>query len=221
MELDEMKQAWQALGRQQERQYALDLQFFRQGREDRLRRHLRPLLWGQALQIAFGVGAMAWGITFWSTRLGDWRAMACGIAMQVFGTLMVGFAGRLLHLLGGIDYAGPVLEIQQRLAAMRVWRLKVEAPVLVLLGAFTWIPAILMLMLGATEPAGVDLWRAAPGLPLWLVLNGFLALALAALTAWLLRRAGRARWLEGQFAGSAIRKAEAALDELARFEQDA
>lgn len=221
MELDEMKRAWQALDRQQERQYELGLLLFRQGRADRLRRHLRPLLWGQSLQIAFGVVAMLWGVVFWGTHLGEWKAMACGIAMQVYGILLVAFAGRLLHLLHGIDLAGPVLEIQRRLAAMRVWRLKVEAPVLVLLGAFMWIPAILMLMLGATERAGLDMWREVPALPLWLVLNGFIALALAALTAWLLRRAGWARWLEGQLAGSAIRNAQAALDELARFEQDA
>lgn len=220
MELDEMKQAWQSLDRRQERQYALGLLLFRQGRADRLHRHLRPLLWGQSLQIAFGVIVLLWGVAFWSTRLGEWRAMACGIAMQLYGIVMVAFAGRLLHLLRGIDLAGPVLEIQRRLAAMRVWRVKVEAPVLVLLGAFMWIPAIVMLMLAETERAGIDMWREAPGLPLWLVLNGFLALALAALTAWLLRRAGRARWLEGQFAGSAIRNAEAALDELARFERD-
>lgn len=218
MELDEMKQAWQSLDQRLALQHALDLQLFRQGRADRLRRHLQPLWWGQSLQICFGVGAMLWGIAFWSTRLGEWKAMACGIAMQAFGILMVAFAGRLLYLLRGIDPAGPVMEIQRRLAAMRVWRVKVEAPLFVLLGSFMWIPAILMLILGQTERADVDLWREAPGLPPWLALNGFLALALAALVAWLLRRAGRARWLEGHFAGSAIRRAETELAEVERFE---
>lgn len=218
MELDEMKQAWQSLDRRLARQHALGLQLFRRGRADRLRRHLRPLWWGQSLQIALGVAAMLWGMAFWSTRLGDWKAMACGIAMQVFGILMIAFAGRLLRLLHGIDLAGPVTDIQRRLAAMRVRRVKVEAPMFVLLGGFAWIPAILMLTVGETERAGVELWREAPGLPLWLVLNGLLALALATLVAWLLRRAGRARWLEGHVAGSAIRRAERELAEVERFE---
>lgn len=218
MELEEMKQAWQSLDRQLALQHTLALELFRQGRADRLRRHLRPLWWGQSLQILFGVGTMLWGIAFWSTHLGEWKAMACGIAMQAFGILMVAFAGRLLYLLRGIDVAGPVMEIQRRLAAMRVWRVKVEAPLFVLLGSFIWIPAILMLTLGETERAGVDLWREAPGLPLWLVLNGLLALALAVLVAWLSRRAGRARWLEGHLAGSAIRGAEMELAEVERFE---
>jgi hypothetical protein len=220
MELDEMKLAWQALDRRLEQRHALGLGLFRQGWSDRMRQHLRPLLWGQSLQIAFGVGAMLWGIDFWSTRLGDWKAMACGIAMQAFRVLMVAFAARLLYLLRGLDFAGPVLEIQRRLAAMRQWRVKVEAPLFVLLGSFMWIPAILMLILGETERAGVDLWRKAPALPLWLVLNGFLALALAALTTWAVRKAGRARWLENHFTGSAIRNAEAEWVEIERFERE-
>jgi hypothetical protein len=77
-----------------------------------------------------------------------------------------------------------------------------------------------MLILGETERAGIDLWREAPALPLWLALNGFLALALAVLTAWALHKAGRARWLESHFTGSAIRNAEAEWGEIERFERE-
>ncbi len=49
MELDEMKQAWQALDHRLEQQHALSLQLFRDGRLDTLRRGLRPLVWGQAM----------------------------------------------------------------------------------------------------------------------------------------------------------------------------
>jgi len=97
---------------------------------------------------------------------------------------------------------------------------RVETPAFVLLGAFIWIPAVLMLMLDDTARAGVDMWRAAPGLPLWLLMNGVFAVALAMLAFWLLRRFGHVRWLQHNFAGSAIRRAEAALDEIARFERE-
>lgn len=220
MELEEMKLAWQALEQRLDRQQALHERIFREHRLNALRRGLRPLAWGQAVQMIFGIATMLWGIVFWSTHLGEWRSMACGIAMQVFGTLMVAFAGKLLFSLHGIDYAAPVLDIQRRLAAMRAWRLKVEAPMLVLLGAFAWIPAVLMLLLGDADRVGFDLWRIAPGLAVWLALNGALALILVLLVYWLLRRTGRARWLENNFAGSSIRKAEAALEELARFERE-
>ena len=113
-----MKLAWQTLGRQLERQNALNLQLFRQGRADRLRRHLRPLVWGQSLQIVLGIVLMLWGISFWSTHTDVWQAMACGIVMQAFGTLALIFPARLLSMQQGIDYAAPVLEIQKRVGAL-------------------------------------------------------------------------------------------------------
>src|SRR5690242_7279186 len=123
-----MKLAWQTLGRQLERQNALNLQLLRQGRADRLRRHLRPLVRGQSRQIVLGIVLMLWGISFWSTHTEVWQAMACGIVMQAFGTLALIFPARLLSMQQGIDYAAPVLEIQRRLVEMRAWRVKVEAP---------------------------------------------------------------------------------------------
>ncbi len=220
MELDEMKSLWQELDARTAHTHAMALQLVRAGQSDRLHRSLRPLRWGQSAQIAFGVAAILWGVAFWSTHLGDWRAVACGVVMQVFGILMVAFAGRLLYSLKAIDYAAPVVEIQRRLAALGAWRVRVETPAFVLLGAFIWIPAVLMLMLDDTARAGVDMWRAAPGLPLWLLMNGVFAVALAMLAFWLLRRFGHVRWLQHNFAGSAIRRAEAALDEIARFERE-
>ncbi|MBS0383016.1 MAG: hypothetical protein JSR56_11350 [Proteobacteria bacterium] len=220
MELDEMKLAWQELDARVANTHTLALQLVRDGHSDKLRRSLRSLHWGQSAQIAFGVAAILWGVTFWSTHLADWRAVVCGVVMQVFGILMAAFAGRLLYSLKAIDYAAPVVEIQRRLAALGAWRVRVEAPAFVLLGAFVWIPAVLMLMLDDTARVGVDMWRAAPGLPLWLAMNGVFAVALAALAFWLLRRFGHARWLRDNFTGSAIRRAEAVLAEVARFERE-
>lgn len=221
MELDEMKLAWQTLGRQLERQNALNEQLFRQGRADRLRRHLRPLVWGQSLQIALGILLMLWGIDFWSTHVGIWQAKACGIAMQAFGTLALIFPARLLSLQQGIDYAAPVLEIQRRLLQMRTWRVKVEGPVFAVLGSVIWIPAMLMLIQYSCDRTGVpDWWGKAPGLTLWMLLSGAVSLGLVALAYVLLRRFGRRRWMENNFAGSAIVKAEVALEEIVRFERE-
>jgi hypothetical protein len=221
MELDEMKLAWQALGRQLERQNALNLQLFRQGRADRLRRHLRPLAWGQSLQIALGIVLMLWGIGFWSTHRDVWQAMACGIAMQAFGTLALIFPARLLSMQQAIDYAAPVLEIQRRLARMRAWRVKVEAPVFAVLGSVIWIPAMLMLIQYDWDRMGrPDWWWRVPGLVTWLLLSGVVSLGLVGLAYAVLRWLGHRRWLEDNFAGSAIRRAEAALEEIARFEHE-
>ncbi|MBD8879388.1 hypothetical protein IHE49_02715 [Rhodanobacter sp. 7MK24] len=221
MELDEMKLAWQTLGRQLERQNALNEQLFRQGQADRLRRHLRPLVWGQSLQIALGIVLMLWGISFWSTHVGLWQAMACGIAMQVFGTLALIFPARLLSMQQGVDYAAPVLEIQRRLVQMRAWRVKVEAPVFAVLGSVIWIPAMLMLIQYDWDRMGhPDWWWRAPGLATWMLLSGAVSLGVVALAYVILRRLGHRRWLENNFAGNAIVKAESALQEIARFERE-
>lgn len=220
MELDEMKALWQELDARTAATQMVALQLHRDRRAGQLRRALRSLRWGQSAQVAFGFAAMLWGIGFWTTHLHDWRAVACGVVMQGFGVAMIAFAGRLLHALGAIDYAAPVVDIQRRLASLRAWRLRVETPAFVLLGAFIWIPAVLMLMLDDTARVGVDMWQVAPGLPLWLALNGALALVLAVVAYVLLRRFGHARWLRDNLGGSAIQRAEALLDEIARFERE-
>jgi len=221
MELDEMKQAWQLLDRRLAQQQALNLRMLREGGMDRLRRGLWPLVWGQSLQIAFGVAAIFWGTRFWTAHSGVIRHVACGIAMQVFGILMVAFAGRLLHLVQGIDYASPVLEIQRRLARMRAWRVRVEAPVFAVLGAIIWVPVMLMLVQANFDRWNGDYQDAAPWLAGHLVFSGVVSLALVLLAYALIRRAGHLRWMENNFAGAAVRRAEAVLEEIARFEREA
>lgn len=221
MELDEMKSAWQALGVQLERQNALHLQLFRQGRADRLRRHLRPLLWGQSLQIALGIAIMLWGISFWSTHMRLWQAMACGIAMQLFGTLAFAFPIRLLAMQQGIDYAAPVVEIQRRLVRMRAWRVKVEAPVFAVVGGVIWILALLMWAQYEGDRVGLNLWQhLRPGVMVWLLLTTGVSVGVVFLARAVARKLGHGRWLENSLAGGSIVKAEAALAEIVRFEQE-
>lgn len=221
MELDEMKLAWQALGQQLERQNALNAQWFRQGQADRLRRHLRPLVWGQSLQIVFGIAVMLWGISFWSTHAGVWQNVVCGLAMQVFGTLALIVSARLLAMQQGIDYAAPVLEIQRHLAQMRAWRVKVEAPIIAVLGAVIWIPALLMWAQYEGDRVGLNLWQhARPVVLVWMVLTVAVSVGLVFLARYVVRRLGHGRWLENGLAGSSIVKAEEALAEVASFERE-
>ena len=55
MELDDLKQAWQALDKRLEQQNTLNLHLFKQSRLDKMKSGLRPLVWGQAIQIVVGV----------------------------------------------------------------------------------------------------------------------------------------------------------------------
>lgn len=221
MELDEMKQAWQVLGRQLERHDALALQLLREGRLDKLRRGLRRLGWGQALQLAVGVALMFWGIGFWATHAAIWQAVACGLAMQAIGTLTCAFSVRLLVMQQGIDYAAPVLAIQRRLARMRVWRVQVEAPAFAVLGGVAWIVALLMLAQYAGDRLGLNPWQhLRPGFVSWPVLTALVSVGVVLLAWFVVRRLGHGRWLDDRLAGSAIRHAEDALAEIANFERE-
>lgn len=220
MELDEMKLAWQQLDQRLGEQEWLSRRIYRESQTDRLRHGLRPLIWGQSIQIIGGIGAMLWGISFWTTHMATLHALACGIAVQAFGILMIIFSARVLSLMQGIDYAAPVLDIQRRLAALRAWRVKVEAPLFAVLGSFIWIPMVLMLIQQEWDQEGFDYWNQLQGLATHLMLSGVVSLVLVGLVYTFVRRIGRLRWLENNFAGRSIQRAEAALEEIARFERD-
>ncbi len=221
MELDEMKLAWQTLDRRLAAQQAIQWQGFHDGRMARLRRRLRPLAWWLVLQIPLGVALMAWGIASWSGHLGDARAMASGLAMQAFGLISVIIPARTLMTLRRIDYAAPVLEIQRRLADLRAWRVRIEAPVSALIGSVIWIPALLMLAQADGDRFGINIWdHARPGLLAWLLFSALVSLALVGLSYVVLRWFGKLDWLANHLAGSSVRQAEAELDALLRFERE-
>ena len=62
MELDELKSAWQTLDRRLERQSALNLHIFVEGKLDKVRASLRRLYWGKIVQILFGDALIYFGI---------------------------------------------------------------------------------------------------------------------------------------------------------------
>ncbi|WP_329741010.1 hypothetical protein [Dyella sp. A6] len=221
MELDEMKMAWPALVQQLERQNALNEQLFHQGLADRLRRHLRPLVWRQSLQIVFGLAAMLWGISFWSTHASVWQNVVCGVAMQVLGTLALILSAHLLQMQQSIDYAAPVLEIQRHLVRMRAWRVKVEAPLIAVLGGVIWIPALLMGAQYEGDRFGLNLWQhVRPVVLVWMALSLGVGVGAVFLARYVVRWLGHGRWLENGLAGNAIVRAEEALAEMASFERE-
>lgn len=214
MELDEMKVEWQALGAKLEQQRTLNLQLIRNHGLDKLRRGLRPLVWGQSLQLLIGAGLATWAVTFWVPHRQTLHLLICGLLMQGFGLLMIMSAARVLELVRRIDHGAPVTAIQHQLAQLRKWRVSIEAPINVVAGSFIWIPAAVM----AFAAHGIDPWM--PGLAWWAVLSGVAGLGVAGMAIWLAGRLGYARKLEDHAAGSSVLAAQAALDEIARFERE-
>ncbi len=105
MELDELKHAWQALGRQLERQEAIQWQLLRERKLERVRHGLRPLVWGQVLQMLLGLGLIALGVACWTGNAGVPGLFWSGVLVHAFGVAHVALAPQGLVLLR-TDHAG-------------------------------------------------------------------------------------------------------------------
>lgn len=214
MELDEMKQAWQLVDQRLAQQHALNFQLLRDGKLDKARRGLRPLVWGQAIQLTVGVLITLWAGAFWATHWHVLHLLICGLLVHLYGILLIVFAARVLYLIQRIDYAAPVLVFQRQLADLRAWRVRVESPVNAVLGCFIWIPVLWM----SLAWYGVDVWSS--GFMLWAISSSLVGFVAVVLVVWLMRRAGMARKIEDNAAGRSVQKAEAMLGDIERFAQE-
>ena len=215
MELDDLKHAWKTLDRRLEQQNALNLQLLRDARVDRARRGLRPLAWGQALQIVVGAaGALLFG-SFWPEHAGNLPLLASALVLHAYCVGLIITGGVVEGHIARIDHAAPVVAIQQQLL-----RLRRSYLISGMLAGLPWwflsAPLIVVLSRGAIlERAPEAIW----------IMLAIGAVGLAG--TWLFhrwahrpQRAAFGRKLDEGAAGTSIRRATAALDELARFERE-
>lgn len=140
------------------------------------------------------------------------------MVMQVYGMALIASGAQTLALLGRLDYAAPVLEIQRRLARVERWY-KTSGLVHGMAWWLLWVPALMMLG-GA---AGRDILARGPR-----VLGGYAAACVVGLivSLWLVRRAERSdrpavrTWAKRAAAGASLYRAGQLLDEIHQFERD-
>lgn len=219
MELDELKVAWQTLDRRLQQHDALNLLAIRQGTAQRMRSNLRPLAWGQAIQMLVGAAGALWLAPFWVTHRHEPPLLVAGLTLHLYSLGLIAFGAVMQAQIARIDYAGPVLAIQRRLLRLR--RTYVRGGLLMGLPWWClWVPLLMVVVKAGT---GTDLFERAP-LFVWINLAvGAVGLLLTAgCGRWLQRpaRARLARALDDSAAGASIRRAQAEIEEIARFEQD-
>lgn len=164
-----------------------------------------------------GVAAMFVLLPLWThTALThDLAVKISGIGLHVYCIGLIVFGGIMQGFVAGVDYAAPVVAIQQRLLKMRRFYI-IGGMLIGLPWWFLTAPLLVVLTRGA-------ILDNAPSV-IWLQLA--IGAAGLAATGWLHRwahRPGRekvGRWLDDSAAGGSIRRAQAAAEELRSFERD-
>lgn len=206
MELDEMRAAWQG-------QRHFNLQILREGK---LKNALRPLVCGQYVQIAGGIFLQVLFGPFWVEHRQQPHLMLAGLALHLYGLLLLVSAAKTILLARQFEYSKPVVDLQKSLADLRLWRASVEQPVFALLGCFIWIPFIQLCFYGL----GADLWVRAPLVLEWLAVSGAVCAAVVIVVIGLARQRGWERFrglVERSVIGRSIQSAQRELDEIERF----
>lgn len=219
MELDDLKLAWQTLDRRLEQQNALNLQLLKDGRLDKTRRGLRPLVWGQAAQMLIGVLGALWFAPFWIAHLHEPPLLFAGLVMHAYCIGLIVFGAVMQARIAHIDYAAPVLQIQHELLRLR--RTYVIGGMLI--GLPWWFLYVPLIMVLAKMGSNANVFDNAPSFVYISVAIGIVGMWLT----WLLHRwanhpkhARIGRWLDDAAAGASIRRAQDAVDGLTRFEQE-
>ena len=216
MELDEMKLVWQALDRRLEQQYTLNLQLLRDSRLDKLRRGLRPLAWGQAVQMLIGIAGLLVLAPIWIAHRHNMPVLVSGVIVHLYCIGLIVIGALVQARIAGINYSAPVLVIQRQLSSLRRIYAIGGALVVGLPWWFLSAPLLVVLSRGAVMVnAPAVIW-----IQLAIGAVGLLA------TGWFYRwtrrpeRALLARGLDDSTTGGSLRRAQAMIEEIARFERE-
>lgn len=219
MELEELKATWETLNRHLKRESAISLALYTDQKLANARSRLRPLYIGQILQLFFGLSFVLLAATLWSTRPTAVSVIVAGVLVNAYGVGCIIAASIVMGAISHIDYAGSVLEIQERLA--RVRRAYIVGGIVAgLTWWFLWIP-LLMVVLALVH---VNLFAHAPSV----VWSG-LAVGMAGLGGmlWLYARSRKPshdrlrHFVDQAVVGRSLQKAQAQLDEIRQFSREA
>jgi hypothetical protein len=221
-EIDDLRDAWREQGRALAELRALDARILEELRGERVGASLRRWRWLPMLELASGVVALLWLVRFIEEALGAPLLVGSGVALFVAALLATIAAAWQVALVGSIDYAAPVAEVQARLERLRLLRLRVTRWTL-LLSPLLWTP--LALVFGSAL-LGVNLQRAVGWS--WILANLAVGYAVIPLGLWVLARASR-RWgesaawrrLRDDVAGRSLAGALRSLEGIAAFRREA
>jgi serine/threonine-protein kinase len=215
-DLDDLKIAWNELNRQLERQNALTLRQMKESKLGRFRSGLRPLVFGQILQLLLGAVITIVSANFWVSHLNQPHLVLSGLFLQAYGILFIAFAVQDLILIRRIDYSAPIVVIQRQLAELGTWHIR-TAIWYGVAGSVVWLPVLIIIL----HLLGADIWIQKPRAVWWLLASAFVCLAFNYSLVLLARTPGKCgRALAGSWIGRSVNRAQVTLNEIEEFERE-
>lgn len=114
----------------------------------RIENSLRPLFWGQIIQMLIGIGFIAWGVSFWAPNRHIPHRLAAGISLHVYGVLLVISAALVCTKIKRFDYSKPIDAVRTQLDRVRSTYIRTGSSV-GLIWWVLWIPAFIALGIDA------------------------------------------------------------------------
>jgi hypothetical protein len=220
MELDELRTAWQQLNERVETNEIMARGLWKEKRLDRTQSLLSRVRGWLTYELVSGI------IMTLLTGNGIVHVpptapfLIPAIALHLFALVTISVSVRHIVTLSQLNYAAPVLEIQQRLARLHAARLRFHRRVF-LIAPLLWPP---LAIVAAKALLGLNLYIAFG--PLWIVTNILFGLAFIPLMLFIshryadrISRSGLVKTLVDDIAGRNIAKAQEVLEEIAAFER--
>lgn len=218
MNLDELKEKWAGYDRKLDTVIRLNETRIR---KLETRRSLQRLFWfGLGDMAVNGMAAMLLG-TFIAGHLKEPEFWLPAAILYVGVILQLAFAVRQWLELKAVDYSGPILLIQKRLAGLRLLRVRIVKWTL-LVSPLLWTPLLIVLLKGLLD---INAYQAFPAN--YLLANLAFGAAFLGLMVWMARhfadrlnRSPRLEQLMDHLAGRTLTDALAGLREIADFAQE-
>jgi len=217
MELEEMKLAWQNLDRRLEEHLSRNKKALLQEKLEKAPTKLRPLVWGQGIQILTGSIMALMAAGFWSATSDIPHLFYAGISLHIYGLLLIAFGIAMQATMSRVDYAAPVIEIQKRLARVRGLYIQYGT----ILGLVWWLLWIPLTMVVFAWGFGFDIYANGPQIMItsWWIIGFTGLIATLCFMAWASKRPDLSKKMEDGAAGKSLNNAIKFLDEIADFEK--
>lgn len=221
MDLDNLQRLWEEQNRKLDTSLRLNTRILNQSVLRRAEAATRRLSWLLLIELPLDV-LLLFGLgSFIARHVTDMRFLLPALALHLYVIVLASSSVRQVIALRGIDYSAPILEIQKRLGALQVERIRVTKWVF-LSAPLIWTPLLIVSLKGLL---GVDPYAIFSGA--WLAANLLFGLAVIALAVWISRRYAdrmeRSPWIQRlmrDLAGTNLNAALGFVGSVERFEKE-